>query len=208
VFGGSFDPVHFGHLLLAECCREQIGLDRVWFVPTAAQPHKLNGPVASAAQRLDMLRLAIGGHSAFEVSTLELDRGGVSYTVETLEAVRREQPAAELFLLMGADSLSDFPTWREPARICELAIPVTVRRAGAAEPDYAQIARLMSAERLAEIERFRVEMPAVDFSASNIRRRVAAGLSIRYRTPRAVEKYIEVQGLYLKDEGRTADERR
>jgi nicotinate-nucleotide adenylyltransferase len=187
VFGGSFDPVHFGHLLLAECCREQIGLDRVWFVPTAAQPHKLNGPVASAAQRLDMLRLAIGGHSAFEVSTLELDRGGVSYTVETLEAVRREQPAAELFLLMGADSLCDFPTWREPARICELAIPVAVRRAGAAEPDYAQIAGLMSATRLAEIERFRVEMPAVDFSASDIRRRVAAGSSIRYRTPRAVE---------------------
>ena len=196
LFGGSFDPVHFGHLLLAECCREQIGLDLVWFMPAAAQPHKRNGPVATAAQRLDMLRLAVGGHPAFEVSTLELDRGGVSYTVDTLEAVRREQPAAELFLLMGADSLADFPTWREPARICELAIPVAVRRAGAAEPDYGQIAGLISTARLAEIERFRVEMPAVDFSASDIRRRVATGLSIRFRTPRAVEKYIEVQGLY------------
>ncbi len=196
LFGGSFDPVHFGHLLLAECCREQIGLDRVWFVPAAAQPHKRNGLVATAAQRLDMLRLAIGGQPAFEVSTLELDRGGVSYTVDTLEAVRREQPAAELFLLMGTDSLADFPTWREPARICELAIPVAVRRAGAVEPDYAQFAGLISIARLAAIERFRVEMPAVDFSASDIRRRVAAGLSIRYRTPRAVEKYIEVQGLY------------
>jgi nicotinate-nucleotide adenylyltransferase len=196
VFGGSFDPVHFGHLLLAECCREQLSLDRVWFVPTASQPFKRSGPVAEAGQRLDMLRLAIGGHPAFEVSTIELDRGGVSYTVDTLETIHREQPDAELYLLMGADSLADFPTWREPQRICELAIPVAVRRAGAAEPDYVRVASLMSPDRLAIAEKSRVEMPAVDFSASDIRGRVAAGQSIRYRTPRAVEKYIEVQRLY------------
>ena len=143
IFGGSFDPVHFGHLLLAECCREERRLDQVWFVPAAVPPHKRPGAVASASQRVEMLRLAIGGHEAFHVSTLEVDRGGVSYTVDTLEAVRHEQPAAELFFLMGADSLADLPTWREPARICELASPIVVGRGGTPAPDYSVLAPLI-----------------------------------------------------------------
>ena len=196
IFGGSFDPVHFGHLLLAECCREECRLDQVWFVPAAVPPHKRPGAIASASQRVEMLRLATGGNEAFHVSTLEVDRGGVSYTVDTLEAVRREQPAAELFFLMGADSLADLPTWREPARICELARPIVVGRAGAPPPDYSVLAPFVAADRLDAIRQHRVDMPAVDLRASDLRRRIAAGLSIRYRTPRAVEKYIETQGLY------------
>ena len=196
IFGGSFDPVHFGHLLLAECCREECRLDQVWFVPAAVPPHKRPGAVASASQRVEMLRLATGGHEAFHVSTLEVDRGGVSYTVETLEAVRREQPAAELFFLMGADSLADLPTWRAPARICELVSPIVVGRAGAPPPDYSVLGPFVAADRLDAIRQLRVEMPAVDLRASDLRRRIAAGLSIRYRTPRAVEKYIDAQRLY------------
>jgi nicotinate-nucleotide adenylyltransferase len=196
IYGGSFDPVHFGHLLLAECCREQCGLDQVWFVPASVPPHKQLGAIASAAARVDMLKLAIGGHEAFVVSTIETERGGVSYTVDTLESVRRQQPEAELFFLMGADSLADFSTWREPARICELAAPIVVRRAGTAEPDYAVLGPLVPAARLEAIRRLRVEMPVIDLSASDLRRRVAASLSIRYRTSRAVEKYIEANGLY------------
>lgn len=196
IFGGSFDPIHFGHLLLAESCREQARLDQVWFVPAAVSPHKQEGPVASAGQRIDMLRLATGGHEAFRVSAMEIDRGGVSYTVDTLEAIHREQPDAELFLLMGADSLADLPTWRDPRRICELAIPLAVRRAGARELDYDVLAALISPERLELIRSQRVEMPVIDLSASDLRRRASVGQSLRYRTPRAVEKYIEAQGLY------------
>jgi nicotinate-nucleotide adenylyltransferase len=196
IFGGSFDPVHFGHLLLAECCREQARLDEVWFVPAAVSPHKRQGPAALPSQRIDMLKLATGGHDAFRISTMEIDRGGISYTVDTLDAIHRESPDAELFFLMGADSLADLPTWREPRRICELAIPLIVRRAGAREPDYSALAPLVSPERLEAIRSLRVEMPVIDFSASDLRHRAAAGQSIRYRTPRAVEKYIETQRLY------------
>jgi nicotinate-nucleotide adenylyltransferase len=196
IFGGSFDPVHFGHLLLAECCREQGRLDEVWFIPAAFSPHKPEGAAASPSQRIDMLRLATGGHEAFRVSTLEIDRGGISYTVDTLEAIRREQPDVELFLLMGADSLADLPTWREPGRICELASPLVARRAGAPQPNYAALAPFISPDRLEALRRLCVEMPTIDLRATDLRRRIAAGQSIRYRTPRAVEKYIEAQGVY------------
>jgi nicotinate-nucleotide adenylyltransferase len=196
IFGGSFDPVHYGHLLLAESCREQCGLDAVWFVPAAVPPHKQSRKLSSDADRVEMLRLAIGGHDAFSVSTWEIDRGGVSYTVDTLQKLHDEDPSRELFLLMGADSLADLPTWRKPERICSLAIPAVVRRNGSPEPDYAILSKLMSPERSALARQHFVETPLIDLSSTEIRNRVAAGKSIRYRTPRAVEKYIETHGLY------------
>jgi nicotinate-nucleotide adenylyltransferase len=196
IFGGSFDPIHYGHLLIAEICREQCTLEEVWFVPAAVPPHKQGQNLASPSQRVEMLRLAISGHSNFRVATIELDRGGVSYTLETLQEIRQQQPDAELFLLMGADSLKDLPTWREPRQICELAVPIIVRRFGSPEPRYDLLANVVDAERLREFEEFQVEMPVVDFSSRDIRRRVSQKRSIRYQTPRAVEKYIETQGLY------------
>jgi nicotinate-nucleotide adenylyltransferase len=196
LFGGSFDPIHYGHLLLAESCREQCRLNAVWFAPAAVPPHKQDRTLLDPKHRIEMLKLAIGGHDAFDIYTGEIDRGGVSYTVETLEQLHEESPDSELFLLMGADSLAELPTWREPRRICELAIPVVVRRAGSAELDDGSLVELMSAERLAVARQHRVEMPVIDLRATEIRRRVAEGLSIRYRTPRAVEKYIEAECLY------------
>jgi nicotinate-nucleotide adenylyltransferase len=198
LFGGSFDPVHYGHLLLAECCREQCRLDAVWFVPAAVPPHKQDQTLSPAADRIEMLKLAIGGHDVFDVYTGEIDRGGVSYTVDTLAQLHEESPDTELFFLMGADSLADLPTWREPQKICDLAIPIVVRRAGSPEPDDSALAKFMPPERLAIAREHRVEMPVIDLSATEIRRRVATGKGIRYRTPRAVEKYIEAQGLYRK----------
>jgi nicotinate-nucleotide adenylyltransferase len=197
IFGGSFDPVHYGHLLLAECCREQCRLDQVWFLPAAAAPHKLDRRTASAQHRVEMLRLAIGGHPALEVSTLEVDRGGISYTVDTLSDVRTRLPASELFLLMGADTLGDLPNWRAPDRICELAVPVVVRRAGSPEPSYDVLAHLVAPQRLQSFRDCQVTMPLVELASSDLRHRVASGHSIRYRTPRAVEKYIESNRLYL-----------
>jgi nicotinate-nucleotide adenylyltransferase len=195
IFGGTFDPVHYGHLLLAECCREQLQLDRVWFLPAAVPPHKQRRELAPGAMRVEMLELAIGGHEGFEVCRYEIERGGVSYTVDTLAHLRAEDPARELFFLMGADSLRDLATWREPERICRLAMPVVVRRAGdPAQLD--QLAALVDRERLEASARHQVDMPRIDLASSDLRARVARGLSIRYRTPRAVEKYIETHGLY------------
>ena len=196
VLGGTFDPIHYGHLLLAECCREQARLDEVWFLPTPQSPHKLHQQAAAAEQRVEMLELAIAGHAAFRVSRYEVDRGGVNFTVETLAHFAVEDPTRELFFLMGADALFDLPNWREPAEICRLAVPLVVRRSGQAEPDFGVLAGLVSPERLQLIAASQVEMPRVELSATDIRRRVAAGQSIRYRTPRAVEKYIETHGLW------------
>jgi nicotinate-nucleotide adenylyltransferase len=200
VFGGSFDPVHIGHLIAAECCREQAGLDRVIFVPAAVPPHKQGRRLADGPHRVEMLRLATGGHPAFEVATLEIDRGGVSYTVDTLAALRAAHPTAELCLLLGPDALAGLSTWREPRRIAELATLVAVERqplddlAGAAAT--AGLRDLLGAERLAAILDRRVRMPAVGIRASDLRAAVAAGTSIRFRTPRAVEVYIQAHGLY------------
>jgi nicotinate-nucleotide adenylyltransferase len=129
-------------------------------------------------------------------SAIEIDRGGVSYTVETLAAIRQQRPKATLFLLMGADSLQDLPTWREPARICDLALPVAVCRGGSKPPDFSVLAPLVSAGQLEEIEAAQVRMPLIELSSTELRQRAGAGLSLRFRTPRAVEKYIEAQRLY------------
>jgi nicotinate-nucleotide adenylyltransferase len=195
IFGGSFDPVHFGHLLLAECCREQGRLDTVWFLPAAVPPHKQHELTPSQG-RIEMLELAIGGNSAFAVSRYEADRGGVNYTADTLAHFRDADPASEFFFLLGADMFHDLPQWRQPERICELALPMPVRRSGELPLDFRLLSAIASPERMAAIRQHEVVMPEIGLSASDIRRRVAAGQSIRYRTPRAVEKYIESHGLY------------
>jgi nicotinate-nucleotide adenylyltransferase len=198
IFGGTFDPVHYGHLLLAECCREQCKLDAVWFLPAAVPPHKRDLELSPAENRVEMLELAIAGHPAFAVCRYEIDRGGVNYTFETLAHLHEEDPRRELFFLLGADMLHDLPHWRQAARILELALPVVVRRPGAGALDFAGLAPLAPPERIAQIRGNQVEMPEIGISSTEIRRRTAAGSSIRYRTPRAVEKYIETQGLYRK----------
>ena len=128
-------------------------LDEVWLLPAALPPHKLSRERAPGKHRLAMLELALAGHEQLRASDLEIERGGVSYTVETLAAIGRLHPAAELFVLMGADSLRDLPTWREPARICELALPAVVRRGGSPEPDFSVLTPLVSPERLSAILR-------------------------------------------------------
>jgi nicotinate-nucleotide adenylyltransferase len=198
VFGGSFDPVHYGHLLLAECCREQASLDRVWFTPAATAPHKQHAPRADGADRLEMLALAIADQPAFEVCDLELARGGVSYTVDTLAEIAARKLDGELLLPLGSDSLADLPNWRQPEEICRLATPLVVRRPGAAPVDYARLAALLPDRRIEEIRRLEVEMPLVGLSSTDLRERLAAGRSVRFRTPRAVEDYIARRGLYAK----------
>ena len=196
LFGGTFDPVHYGHLLLAECCREQCRLDEVRFLPAAVPPHKRYRELTPADARVEMLELAVAGHPAFSVSRYETDRGGVNYTVDTLTHFRGEDPDAELFFLLGADMLHDLPRWREATRVCELALPLVVCRPGAGELDFDCLGKVATAERIEQIRRHRVKMPEIGISSTEIRRRTAAGRSIRYQTPRAVEEYIRSHGLY------------
>jgi nicotinate-nucleotide adenylyltransferase len=196
IFGGSFDPVHYGHLRLATECRAQARLDEVWLMPAAVQPHKPDGPQASGSDRLRMLELAVADVPGLSVSRIEIDRGRVSYTVDTLREIRAAHPRAELFLPMGADTLRDLPNWREPAEICRLATPLVVHRAGEPPPDFGVLAPLMPAERLQDIRAQAVEMPAVDVSSTEIRERVMRGDSIERMTPRAVAGYIALRNLY------------
>ena len=196
IFGGSFDPVHMGHLFMAECCRESCALDQVLFLPAAVSPHKQDAHPTDPKARVEMLQLAIGGHESFGICTMELDRGGVSYTVDTLKELLGQHAGAELFLLMGGDSLEQFKTWYQPDRICELATVVAVGRPGSPRPDLDVLADVATPERIARMKQAQFEMPLVQFSSTEIRRRVASGLSIRYRTPRAVEEYIRSHGIY------------
>ncbi len=199
ILGGSFDPVHYGHLLLAECCHEQCNLDEVWFVPAATNPHKPNGSVAGVDQRLQMLSLAIAGHPAFLVSDVEQQRGGTSYTVETLEYLQQCNTEHEFVILMGADSLADFPQWKQPQRICELAVLSVVRRADCPPLDLDVLDGIATAGQLDKIRAHQVEMPCMELTSTGIRQRIAARQSIRFRTPRAVEQYIGTEGLYVSD---------
>ncbi len=200
IYGGSFNPVHLGHLIAAECCREQAQLDRVLFMPAATPPHKQGQLLADAADRVAMLNLAVGGHEAFAVSTIEVDRGGVSYTVDTLAVLAERHPHDTLALLLGPDALAQFPTWREPRTIADRCELVAVERERL--DDVAAIARdvgladLLGQERLAALIAARVRMPAIGVRASDLRAAVASGTSIRYRTPRAVEAFIMSHGLY------------
>lgn len=196
IFGGTFDPIHYGHLLLAECCREQCGLDAVWLMPAGVPPHKQGQDATPAALRIEMIELAVAGNPAFSVCRYEADRGGVNYTVNTLTHLQKEDPARELFFLMGADMFLDLPHWHKPAEICRLAVPVAVGRHGEKPITFDHLTELVSPERLEILRKHQVEMPEIGLSATDIRRRVSLGKSIRYMVPRAVEAFIESHGLY------------
>lgn len=193
IFGGTFDPVHYGHLLLAETCRRELQLDEVHFLPAGSPPHK-SGEISDGHARADMLGLAISGYPEYSVDRREIRRSGPSYTVLTLEELAAEHPDAELFFLMGADSINDFPGWREPNRILELSTVVGVNRPGhpALTAD-----RLESLIGDLDLARFRlVSMPGTAISATELRNRARQGKELRFLTPRAVEAFLTEHKLY------------
>jgi nicotinate-nucleotide adenylyltransferase len=199
VFGGTFDPAHTGHLILAEQCREQGRLDRVLFVPAARPPHKQDAPLTPFAQRVEMLELAVAGQPAFRVDDLEKDRPGPSFTVHTLEELRRRHPGDEFFLLLGSDTLHDLKHWYQPERIAELAGFLVMLR-----PDWPafsedELAAALNLPDRAALRYQRVQTPLIDISSRDLRRRVAEGRSVRYLLPRAVEAYINDKHLYRKN---------
>jgi nicotinate-nucleotide adenylyltransferase len=197
VFGGTFDPIHVAHLAVAEAARDALGLERVLFIPNRQPPHKPDQVVTPAADRLAMVRAAIADNPAFEVSTIEVDRDGPSYTSDTLEALRMEGLAAgesgDLALILSADAVAGLATWHEPRRVLALAQLVIAPRDGYPDVDTATIARLVPG---AEARVAFLDGPRMSLSASEIRARAAVGRSLRYLVPDAVAAYIGDHGLY------------
>lgn len=192
IMGGTFDPIHFGHLHCAERAREALGLDSVVFVPAGNPAFKQDGSVTDSTDRLAMCKLATADNPSFYVSAIETDRSGITYTVDTLEELRREVPDdTELVFILGADSLEYLTDWKDPDHLAELATFACVVR-----PGYPVCAEELDA--LAECG-FRIEVveaPLLDISSSQIRNMCSEGYSVRYLTPLSVCDYIEAHGLY------------
>lgn len=194
IFGGTFDPVHYGHLMVAESCREQLRLDEVRWIPAASPPHKPGVRITDGHARADMLELAVSGYADFKVDRRELKRSGPSFTVDTLKEIHGEFPSAELFLLIGADSLRDFLTWRDPSQIADMATIVACNRPGVAAISTDQVERWVGSNLASRV--IPVQIPGTDLSATDLRNRAKNGQSLRFRTPRAVEAYLLQHKLY------------
>jgi nicotinate-nucleotide adenylyltransferase len=183
ILGGTFDPVHIGHLVLASCARDQLCTDEFVLIPNFQSPLKTAEPVAPFTDRLAMLRLALGESDQISASDIEGVQGGISYMVDTLGALTDTHPGAELYLVLGSDSVRDLPRWKDAQTVLRLARLAVVARDGRAPgniPDGTSV----------------IQMPRIDISASLIRRRVAEGLSIDFLTPASVVSYIGRVGLY------------
>jgi nicotinate-nucleotide adenylyltransferase len=186
LFGGSFDPIHFGHLLVAQAVVEALGLDELRFVPAREQPFKIGRHGAPAEARARLVALAIAGEPRFRLERAELERAGPSYTVDTLRALRAREPGREFALLIGADAARELPAWHQADALPRLATLVVFARPGAVLPALPWPVRT-------------VTVPGVDISATEIRRRVAEGRSIRYWVPDPVAECIASDRLYLPD---------
>lgn len=183
ILGGTFDPPHVGHLMVASDVHAALGLDRLLLVPSASPPHKRGSVQAPAETRLEMVRAAVAGDDRFEVDELELRRPGASYTVDTLRELRARHPHAELYFVVGMDQLKEFHSWREPEEVARLARLVGVSRHGETPDPGGPVA-------------VPVEVTRIDLSATDIRGRIRAGRPIRYFVPDPVLEIIERDGLY------------
>ena len=192
VFGGTFDPPHLGHLIVAAELGHALELDRVLFVPAGRPPHKTAAEVSNDDERLAMVRLAIAGNPAFAVSTADVDRSGLSFTSDLLARLSAELAPASLVFLMGEDSLRDLPTWHEPRRIAALAELGVAARPGVEVDTEAIYRAVPEARRRTRL----VPTPAIGISSRDLRYRVAVGLPITYQVPAEVERYIRDQSLY------------
>lgn len=191
-FGGTFDPIHHGHLILASYAASSAQLDRLLFAPAAAPPHKRR-TITDISHRIEMLLRAIEPDERFEMTNVDLDREGPHYSAETLEILSRQYPTAELFFLMGSDSFRDLPTWYEPLRLFDHARLLVGKRPNSMfDEEY-----LWSALPPARTKTEFVDIPLIEISSTEIRKRRSERLPIDYLTPRTVQHYIETHGLYL-----------
>ena len=194
VFGGTFDPIHLGHLAVARSIQSTLSLDKVLFVPAGQPWLKADAPVSPTKDRVEMLRLAIERRRVFELSTIEADRPGPSYTVDTMETLQRQLGGdADLFFLLGSDALMDIAKWKEPQRLIQLCELVAFARPGFGLPTMEALEAAVPGVSQRVVL---VEVPQVNIRATDIRRRIAEGRSVQRLVPRPVERYILEHGLY------------
>lgn len=191
LIGGTFDPIHIGHLIMAENALEQLGLDRVIFAPAGTPPHKAGREISPEIDRLEMVRLAIAGRDGFVDSRIDLDEQGPSYTWELLERLRAKEPGAAITFIMGGDSLREFSTWSRPGHILELARIAVIERPGL-DGSIDSLDLMPGLRENTDI----VATPSCSISSTEIRWRVARGMTIRYLVPEPVRVLIEERGLY------------
>jgi nicotinate-nucleotide adenylyltransferase len=212
ILGGTFNPVHYGHLAASEEVRERLNLDLVLFIPSFLPPHKQEEQIPSAAQRLDMIRLAIAGNIHFKLADLEVERGGRSYTIDTIEILRGTYPESMLFFITGLDSFLEIRTWHQWERLLALCAFVVISRPGYRFSDLTEINFMKSAEQdllsldkgksrqarvsTGELNIFLEMISHYDISSTDIRNRVRQGRSVKYLLPEAVEHYIINNKLY------------
>lgn len=194
IMGGSFDPIHTAHLLIAESAREQLGLDEVWFMPNANPPHKQGREVSDAALRCEMVAHAIEDNPFFSLCRYEAERSEISYTADTLAYFHREYPETEWYFLMGGDSIRDFSTWYHPERIASLAVLVIANREEVQKKLLEEAVEKVKRDYQADVRI--LSFPQLDVSSSMIRKKVKEGKSIRYLLPGQAEKFIREHGLY------------
>ncbi len=198
IYGGTFDPIHFGHLVVAEYVREACQLDQVIFVPSARPPHKDLEEVLDSYYRYAMVELAIEDNPHFTVSSLEIDRKGMSYTVETISAYQQKFPGVEIYFILGVDALLLMNTWKDVDHLAEICRFVVVTRPGyqlnRGDERFQGVPALMWEKMVV------VSIPGHSISSSDVRKRIALGKTIRYLVPAVVEKYIEEHNLYRNEE--------
>ncbi|HTY11163.1 MAG TPA: nicotinate (nicotinamide) nucleotide adenylyltransferase [Bacteroidota bacterium] len=187
IFGGTFNPPHAGHLIVAESICDQLGLDKLFFVPSFISPHKKKGEEKLATHRLQMVRLAVGLNPRFDFSDIEIKRRGTSFTYTTVEAFRLNFPGSKLFLIIGADNYAEFDTWKNPERILELASLAVMNRPSQ---------QLRAPEKSSSKKVIFASVPNVEISSSEIREMIHQGRSIQYLVPRVVQQYIQRHRLY------------
>jgi nicotinate-nucleotide adenylyltransferase len=195
LLGGTFDPIHVGHLILAETCRDAAKLDEVWFLPSYVPPHKLDKTITRYEQRCEMVTLATTGQPAFRVETIEKELPPPSYTANTLAELKLRHPGVVFCLLIGGDSLQELPTWKEPARVVQQAELVAVDRPGFVRRAAAELESILGVQP-GEVKLTIVNSPLVSISSTDLRADVSSGRSIRFQVPRAVEEFIRERKLY------------
>lgn len=197
LYGGTFNPIHVGHLIVARSIAEQLLVDRLIFLPAAQPPHKVGATLLDGASRAEMIRLAIEGERFFEVSTLELDRAGPSYTIDTVGHFRETLGLdISLYWIVGVDSLNELDSWHRVGALVDACRIITARRPGWERVDLAALESKLTDEQIGVLESGILDTPRIEISSSDIRRRIKQNKSIRYLVPDAVEAYIRANGLY------------
>ncbi|NTW05861.1 MAG: nicotinate-nucleotide adenylyltransferase [Peptococcaceae bacterium] len=196
IMGGTFDPIHYGHLVTAEIARHSFGLERVIFIPAGIPPHKDNSAVADYLHRFNMLKIAIESNSYFELSDIEIERQGPSYTFDTVSCLKEIWPATEFYFISGADAVLEILTWHRASDLLEICFFIAATRPGFSLENLKSVLKALSAEYIDKI--LLLEVPALAISSSDIRHRVGLGLPIKYLLPEKVERYIFDNSLYQK----------